>query len=137
MARKELTEKEADFVRWQRVARVATVDAAGMPHVVPVCPVYDGGKIYFATENNRKVRNLRSNRKVALAFDEYTEVWENLRGLVVQGKAARIIEEGPEFQRLQGLFYEKFPQYPTAAGGVTEGDTLIVEVKIESAAGEV
>jgi len=45
--RSDLTEAEASFIRWERVARLATVDAEGQPHVVPVCPVLDGDHLVF------------------------------------------------------------------------------------------
>ncbi len=35
--RTNLTEAEGTFVLAQRVARLATADADGRPHVVPVC----------------------------------------------------------------------------------------------------
>lgn len=31
-----------EFVREARVCRIATVRASGEPHVIPVCPVFDG-----------------------------------------------------------------------------------------------
>jgi predicted pyridoxine 5'-phosphate oxidase superfamily flavin-nucleotide-binding protein len=58
----ELAEREREFIRWARVARLATVDRSGRPHVVPVSPVLDGDLILFATdEESAKVRNLRAN----------------------------------------------------------------------------
>jgi len=43
----------------ERVCRVATAGAGGVPHLVPVCQVVAGGKIYFASGNDgRKVLNL-------------------------------------------------------------------------------
>jgi hypothetical protein len=43
VVRSALTEAEVAFIRWARVGRLATVDADGAPHVVPVCPAPSAG----------------------------------------------------------------------------------------------
>jgi len=123
----KLTKTEKDFVEPMRVVRPATVDADGTPHSVPVCPLVDKDKIYFATERNaRKVRNIKGNPNVAVTFDEYTEAWEYLRGVMIQG-TARIVNSN-EFRRLRQQFYEKYPQYESYSA-IGERDSVIVEVK--------
>ena len=83
-----LLRAHADFLALQRVAHVATVDARGIPHVVPVCLVVEAGRLYFASgKTGRKIANLRANPEVAVSVDEYTETWGRLRGVVVQGTA--------------------------------------------------
>ena len=126
----ELTAAQRDFIDYGRVCRMTTADLQGQPHVVPVCPILVDGKLYVASEENRKVRNVRENPKVALAFDDYVEDWSNLRGVIVFGQVTRIIEGGAEFGSLQQTFYAKFPQYEPQAGGVNEGDTVIFEIEI-------
>jgi nitroimidazol reductase NimA-like FMN-containing flavoprotein (pyridoxamine 5'-phosphate oxidase superfamily) len=133
----ELDDKQRDYLDYARVARIATVDEQGQPHVVPVCPILVDGTVYVASEDNRKVRNLRANPKVALAFDDYVEDWTALRGVTVFGTLTDIIEGGAPFAVLQKLFYRKFPQYEPQVGGVTEGDTLILEIRIDRVAGEI
>lgn len=127
----ELSDKQRDFIDYARVCRLATADASGQPHVVPVCPILVDGRIYVASEDNAKVRNARANPKVSVAFDDYVEDWTNLRGVVVFGSVSRIIEGGEEFRALQQAFYAKFPQYEPQAGGVNEGDTLILEIEVD------
>ncbi len=133
----EFREDEETFIRYARVARIATVGPGASPHVVPVCPLLEGGKIYVASEDNRKVANVRTNPKVALSFDDYVEDWDGLRALTVFGEVARLLERGPEFIRLQRLFYEKFPQYPIQADGVVEGEAVILEIEIARVVGEI
>jgi general stress protein 26 len=132
-----LEEPQEAFIGLARVARLATADAQGQPHVVPICPILHDGKIYLGSERNRKVRNIRENPKVALAFDDYTEDWNGLRGLTVFGEVTRVIESGPDFPGLRDLIYEKFPQFPSQAGGVEEPDSVIIEIEIERVAGEI
>jgi nitroimidazol reductase NimA-like FMN-containing flavoprotein (pyridoxamine 5'-phosphate oxidase superfamily) len=125
----KLTKAEKDFIRFARVMRVATAVSDGTPHNVPVCPLLDNDKIYFGTERGaRKVRNIKANPSVTVVFDEYTEAWDYLRGVMIQGKA-RIVN-ATEFSRLRKSIYAKYPQYePMAALG--ERDSVIVEVKPE------
>ena len=115
------------FLERARVVRVATADLRGVSHVVPVCPVFDHGKLYFGTgTEGRKVTNLRANPRITLVADDYVEAWDALRGLMVTGTAT-LHARGPRFQRARGLLYEKFPQYPEDAA-LEVGDSLIVEV---------
>lgn len=130
----ELTDQQRVFFELARVCRLATAGLDDQPHVVPVCPVLVDGKIYIASQDNRKVRNVRENPKVGLAFDDYVEDWTALRGLSVQGVVTRIIEGGPDFQSLVVAFYAKFPQYEPQGGGVTEGNTVILEIEIHKVA---
>ena len=117
----------ANLIEWERVCRVATTGGAGMPHLVPVCHVVAGGKIYFASGNDgRKVLNLRANARVALTVDLYSEAWANLKGVMVQGTAT-LIEKGPRFRKIRALLYRKYPQYPDEAA-LDESDSVIIEV---------
>src|SRR5438132_12738992 len=67
----------ANLIEWERVCRVATADEAGTPHLVPVCQVVAGGKIYFASGNDgRKVLNLAENPQIGRAScRERVEIW--------------------------------------------------------------
>lgn len=117
----------AEFLGAARVVRVATADARGVPHVVPVCPVLDQERIYFGSGGDaRKVRNLRANPRVAVIADDYTEAWDALRGVMVVGRA-RLLSRGPAFRRARRLLYRKYPQYEREAA-LEEGDAVVVEV---------
>ena len=126
----ELDQKVRDFIDYARVCRLATADASGQPHVVPVCPILIDGRIYVASEDNRKVRNVRENPRVSLSFDDYVEDWSSLRGVIVFGSVARVIDGGEEFPPLRDAFYTKYPQYEPQAGGIEEGGTVIMEIEI-------
>lgn len=122
-----LTRSQAKLVQWERVARVATAGVKGMPHLVPVCHVVADGKIYFASgDAGRKVVNLKSNPRVALTVDLYSDDWAQLKGVMVQG-TPRLIERGPRFRKIRRLLYAKYPQYPREAA-LDETDSVIVEV---------
>src|SRR2546429_9975662 len=83
-----MTKKVARLIDRERVCRVATVGARGMPHLVPVCQVVADGKIYFASANDgRKALNLAENPRLALTVDLYAEAWAPLKGGMGQGQA--------------------------------------------------
>jgi nitroimidazol reductase NimA-like FMN-containing flavoprotein (pyridoxamine 5'-phosphate oxidase superfamily) len=119
--------RHAEFLAGQRVVHVATADARGRPHVVPVCAVMADARLYFASAaDGRKMRDLRANPHVAVVADDYAESWSGLRGVVVHG-TARVFPRGPRFRRVRKLLYAKYPQYPTEAA-LEEGDAVVVEV---------
>lgn len=104
-----------------RVARLATLDEQGYPHLVPVCYATDGRAYYSALdakpkrvppERLRRVRNIRANPRVALLFDHYEEDWRRLRYVMVQGRA-ELLAGGPEHEAARGLLLAKYPQYHT------------------------
>jgi nitroimidazol reductase NimA-like FMN-containing flavoprotein (pyridoxamine 5'-phosphate oxidase superfamily) len=122
-----LTKAQARMIKWERVARVATVGKASVPHLVPVCHALIGDKIYFGSgRRGRKVLNLAANPKLALTVDVYSDDWEQITGVMVQGRA-RVIARGPRFRALRRRLYAKYPQYPRAAA-LGESDSVIVEL---------
>ncbi|MBI3636283.1 MAG: pyridoxamine 5'-phosphate oxidase family protein [Candidatus Rokubacteria bacterium] len=123
----KLTKKVARLIDRERVCRVATCGVAGVPHLVPVCPVVAGGKIYFGSgDDGRKVKNLRENPHVTVTVDLYTEEWDLLKGVMVQG-TARLIERGPRFRAVRDRLYAKYSQYRSDAA-LSPSDSVIVEV---------
>jgi PPOX class probable F420-dependent enzyme len=122
-----LTKAVATFLQRERVCRAATADDDGMPHVVPVCHVFEKGRIYFGSGKKAgKIKNLDANPRVAVTVDLYTDAWSYLRGVMVQGPA-RIVRPGPEFRRLRKALYAKYPQYEREAA-LGDRDSVIVEV---------
>ena len=122
-----LKKVEREFVAYQRVCRVATVGRNGRPHNVPVCPILEGDRIYFASAaDGVKVQNVRATGQMALTYDEYTEAWPGLKGVLIWG-TGRVIEAGPTFRRVRKLLYRRFPQYETHAP-LVERQSVIIEV---------
>ena len=122
-----LKKTEREFVMYQRVCRVATVSRDGRPHNVPVCPILERDRIYFASAaDGVKVQNVRATGHVALTYDEYTEAWPGLKGILIWG-TGRVIESGPTFRRIRRRLYERFPQYESQAP-LEEKQSVILEV---------
>ncbi len=123
----KLKKSIARFIERERVCRVATVGAAGVPHLVPVCHVLAGGRICFGSGNDgRKVLNVRDNPHVTVTVDVYAEDWTYLKGVMVQG-TARLVARGPRFRALRDRLYAKYPQYRGEAA-LAPSDSVIVEV---------
>ena len=77
-----------------------------VPHVVPVSYIFESNCFYFATDyGTKKLDNLQANNRVALTVDIYDSTGN--KAVCVQGKA-RIIESGPEFEKLYRIFFSKF-----------------------------
>src|SRR2546428_2012762 len=107
-----MTSAIARLIERERVCRVATAGRLGMPHLVPVCQVVAGGKIYFASGNDgRKVLNLAENPRVAVTVDLYSEDWTHLRGVMVQGRAPPL-RRGAAVPPDPPLPFPEYPPYP-------------------------
>ena len=87
-----------------RVARLATLDAQGGPHIVPICFAYDGRILYTAVDRKPKrvaperlarLRHIQAEPQVALLIDQYEEDWTQLLYILVRGKAKLIPNSPP------------------------------------------
>jgi PPOX class probable F420-dependent enzyme len=113
-----LTDPQREFLAAQRVARLATADRAGRPHVVPICYLLTGDSVYFTIDEKPKRRpgarlkrlaNLRANRFAALVVDRYDEDWSRLGWVMVQGRAD-VLASGPEHDLAQAGLRARYPQ---------------------------
>ncbi len=120
-----------------RVARLATVDPDGKPHVVPVCFVYDGLAFYAALDRKPKrvpaeklsrVKNIAAHPDVALLIDEYSEDWQRLWFVLVRGEASLLASaESAEHDRAIALLKAKYPQY---AAGWLDDDAPVIRITV-------
>jgi PPOX class probable F420-dependent enzyme len=104
-------------VEGARVARLATVDAAGKPHLVPICFVLAGETLYSAVDAKpkrslrlKRLANVRANPSVEVLVDHYDEDWAQLWWVRLQGRG-RVLEDGDERERALELLARKYPQY--------------------------
>ena len=113
-----------------RVARLASADAAGRPHLVPVVFAVQGDRVYSAVDAKpkrttalRRLENVRQNPAVALLADHYEEDWSALWWVRAEG-SARILEPcDPEARAAVQLLRERYPQQRAA------GPVLAVDVE--------
>ena len=115
----KLSTADDRFLRSARTGHLATANATGQPHVIPVCFVFDGEAIYTVLDAKpksttlwqlRRVRNILANPQVSLVVDHYEEEWTRLRYVLVLGVAG-FLEEGEEWARAIFMLREKYPQY--------------------------
>lgn len=121
-----------------RVARLATVDAKGQPHLVPICFVYDHNAFYTAIDRKPKrvsperlvrVQNIRAVSRVALLIDEYGEDWTRLWYILIRGKAKLIPKSGRQ-ERTAAIrkLTAKYPQY---SRGMLADDAPVIRISPE------
>ena len=59
-----------NFLKTQKVLRLATIDQSGNPHIVPVWYLYSGKKFYVGTNTRTlKAKNVKKNRQVSFCVD--------------------------------------------------------------------
>jgi PPOX class probable F420-dependent enzyme len=113
-----LTDQQRRFLDAQRVACLATADARGRPHVVPICYALTGNTVYFTIDEKpkrrpvgqlRRLANLRENPFAALVVDRYEEDWSRLGWVMVQGRT-EVLESGPEHDLAQADLRARYPQ---------------------------
>lgn len=121
-----LSAPEWRFFDSRRVARLATADAGGRPHVVPVCFVVDPGALYITIDEKpkriagarlKRLRNIAENAEVAVLADRYADDdWSRLGWVMVRGPA-EILTAGPEHAEAQARLSARYPQLARMALG--------------------
>lgn len=136
--RKPLSRALEKRLRQARVARFATLDHEGRPHLVPICFAYHGNVFYTAIDRKPKrasparlarMRNIRASPHVALLIDEYGEDWTRLWYVLIRGKA-KLIPSSARDERTRVLrrLRAKYPQY---AHGMLPADAPIIRITPE------
>jgi PPOX class probable F420-dependent enzyme len=114
-----------------RVARLATTDPDGRPHLVPIVFAVDGDTLYSAVDNKpkrsrtlRRIENARARPDVTVLVDHYEEDWRRLWWIRVRGRA-RVLDDGEERERALSLLAEKYEQYRSQP---PDGPVLAVDI---------
>jgi PPOX class probable F420-dependent enzyme len=122
------------------VARLATTDPDGRPHLVPIVFVLDGDTLYSAVDRKpkrsttlRRVENARARPDVTLLVDHYEEDWRRLWWIRLRGRA-RVLDGGDERERALTLLAHKYEQYRAEPPGGPVLAVEIIEVREWSAA---
>jgi PPOX class probable F420-dependent enzyme len=116
-----------------RVARLATTDPDGRPHLVPIVFAVDDDTLYSAVDQKpkrsrtlRRIENARARPDVTVLVDHYEEDWNGLWWIRLRGRA-RVLDSGAERERALALLRDKYAQYverppdgPVLAIDVTE-----------------
>ena len=118
------------------VGRLATADAAGVPHAVPVVFVVDGDRLHIAVDHKpkrgtdlRRLRNIRENPRVALLVDHYDDDWTRLWWARADGTAA-VVDDTAAMRGPIDALVAKYPQYRDA-----RPDGPVITITVERVSG--
>ncbi|WP_152773122.1 TIGR03668 family PPOX class F420-dependent oxidoreductase [Streptomyces spongiae] len=121
-----------------RVARLATVDPGGRPHLVPVVFAGHDDTIVTAVDHKpkrsrqlRRLHNIAVHPAVCLLADAYDEDWDQLWWVRADGGARIVPSEAPEedaraeYTAAIDLLRHKYPQYGSRP---PDGPLIVVTV---------
>ena len=118
-----MTEAARGFCERSRVARLATADARGVPHLVPVCYAILGDSLYITIDEKpkrtdiplKRLRNIQENPEIAVTVDRWDEDWSRLAWVMLRGRAEILPggteHGGAEHGGAQARLRERYPQY--------------------------
>jgi PPOX class probable F420-dependent enzyme len=113
------------------VARLATTDPDGRPHLVPIVFALEGDTLYSAVDRKpksssklRRIENARARPDVTILVDHYEEDWDQLWWIRLRGRA-RVLDDGDERDHAIALLQEKYQQYRAEP---PDGAVLAVDV---------
>ena len=85
--------KRYEFLKSQKVLRLATIGKNKTLHIVPVWYLYSGKKIYIGTNTSTiKAKNVKADKRAAFCVDVGVNA-PNIYGVMGQGKANLILED--------------------------------------------
>ena len=86
--------KSKEFLRSQKILRLATIDSSGNPHIVPVWYMYVNKKFYVGTNTEtKKAKNIKKNPKVSFCVDTGIKS-PGIFGVMGVGRARLILKKG-------------------------------------------
>ena len=138
-----LSRRHRDFLDRSRVGHLATAEAGGAPHVIPVCYAVaanpEGDDTLYVTIDEKpkrqdrplkRLRNILENPQAAFVADRWDEDWNRLGWVMLRGRA-EILYAGPEHDRAQALLVARYPQYRE----MQLGDLPVIALRIARATG--
>ena len=108
----ELPPEKRDFVNTflaePRIARMATANKIGQPHVVPVWYAWDGNTLWIsAYADTRKVKDLEENPLLSVAIDEVSPDCKT-QAVILEGKAVLLHEPVELLKRQFTWIYSRY-----------------------------
>jgi PPOX class probable F420-dependent enzyme len=100
-----------------RVARLATVSGAGVPHLVPVVFAVAGSRVLIAIDGKpkrtralRRLANIADDPAVCLLADEYAEDWSALWWVRADGHAV-VRDDAGALTEARAALGARYPQH--------------------------
>lgn len=114
------------------VARLATVDVRGAPHIVPITFAVNANRVVSAVDGKPKrgdrlqrLENIAADARVSLLVDHYHADWRRLWWVRADG-VARIVDGGPELASRLEQLRDRYPQYRQVQ---LVGPAIVVDVE--------
>src|SRR5207249_6407490 len=112
VVRQDHTEVHDARLTSARVARLATTDPDGRPHLVPIVFALEGNTLYSAVDRKpkrssklRRIENARARPDVTILVDHYEDDWDRLWWTRLRG-LARVLDDGDERGHALALLQE-------------------------------
>jgi PPOX class probable F420-dependent enzyme len=114
------------------VARLATCDSDGQPHLVPITFAVGDDAVVTAVDHKpkrtmrlRRLANIAANPRVSVLADHYSEDWSQLWWVRADG-TARVVEPGaPEHAGVVAMLVRRYDQYRERS---PEGPAIVISV---------
>ena len=130
-----LSDHQTRFLTYCRVGHLATADARGTPHLMPVCFVVNEPALYITIDQKpksnpralKRLRNIIENPVAAFVADRWDEDWTRLGWVMLRGPA-EILTAGAEHDQAQEWLRSRYPQYR----GMELVELPVIAVRIDS-----
>ena len=92
--------KRDEFLKKQKILRLATLDNKDSPHIIPVWYLFNSKKLYIGTNSKtKKAKNIKNNSKVSFCVDTGINS-PDIFGVMGQGNA-KLIREKNEVSKIE------------------------------------
>jgi PPOX class probable F420-dependent enzyme len=116
-----------------RVARLATINGDGSPHLVPIVFAVHRDTLYSAVDGKpkrsrrlRRIENARERAAVTVLVDHYDDDWRRLWWVRLEGRARVLDSADEETELALRLLTDKYEQYRRESAGLP---VLAVEIR--------
>jgi PPOX class probable F420-dependent enzyme len=115
------------------IARLATADEGGRPHLVPIVFTLSGETIYSAVDSKpkrtrslRRLANVAANPRVSVLVDHYDDDWSSLWWVRADGTGRVIAADEDEGRVATQRLVQRYAQYRDRPPG---GPVLAIDVE--------
>ena len=121
-----------EFLRSQKILRLATIGDSQIPHIVPVWYRFAGGKIHIGTNTKtQKVRNLKNNSAVSFCVDVGVNS-PDIFGVMGRGNADLIVQKSKVRNIAKKILSRYFDSIQDESAVELLNDTdCIIEIRAE------
>ncbi len=122
--------KRDEFLKKQKILRLATLDNKGNPHIIPVWYLFNSKKLYIGTNSKtKKAKNVKNNSKVSFCVDTGINS-PDIFGVMGQGNAKLIREKNEVVKISQRILLRYFKTLNNkSAQELLEETDCIIEIR--------